>query len=71
MTPNAIFCEIMQKARIKQRLSTVELAAQSGLKSSDIDSWERHKRAPRVGTAMKWARALGYDLRLEKIKRHV
>lgn len=65
---NEIFCDLMRSKREKLKLSFDELGMIAGIEPSQIKSWEKYGRAPRVGTAMKWAHALGYNLKLERIR---
>jgi transcriptional regulator with XRE-family HTH domain len=65
-TPSKIFCEMMRKERVRQGLSSAAVAELIGLHGYEIDAWEALIRAPRIGTAIKWARVLGYELDLRR-----
>jgi transcriptional regulator with XRE-family HTH domain len=66
-TPGKIFGQIMMAERTKRKISIASLSAELRLEAREIEIWESGKRNPRIGTAMRWAKALGYELELRRV----
>jgi predicted transcriptional regulator len=59
VTPDEAFAANLRRLRSAQGLSQEELAARTGLHTSEISRLERGAREPRLGTIVKLARGLG------------
>lgn len=62
--PADMFVAVLREAREKTGLSAEQLGTELGLHHHIINDWETGKRTPRLGSAIRWAQALGYRLEL-------
>lgn len=63
-TPAKVFAEILRAAREQQGLTPEQLADELELHRHVIRDWERGVRTPRLASAIRWAKSLGFELEL-------
>lgn len=66
-TPNQLLAYALRKERERMKLSIDQVAARIGCKPADVTRWEAG-RGPRFGSAVKWAGALGLEVKLDKAR---
>lgn len=67
-SPAHPWATILREARVNAKLRQIDLVDKIGYATNSVQVWETGQVQPSLFNFIAWANALGYDVRLEKIK---
>lgn len=66
ITPELLFAQRLKDVRERKKIAAADIAKAIKVSPHCIDDWESGRRAPRLGSALRWAAALGCGIDLKE-----